>query len=177
MEGLPIKCKVTARVVNCISLGECERFWILGLALDEPGNVWGIETPPDDWAPQPLSTKQMISRALILCLDDNPTYLELRKKVLEREGYEILSVTTPDEAMKAVRDFPICAIITDHMLQGTNGTRLATEMKKIKPNVPIVLFSGTLPDNFGSVDVYINKGESTEEFLRIVRNVVRRFCS
>jgi hypothetical protein len=49
LEGLPTKAVVTARVVNCISLGEYEKFWLLGLALDEPGNVWGIEKPPEDW--------------------------------------------------------------------------------------------------------------------------------
>jgi hypothetical protein len=40
---------VIARVVNCISLGEYEKFWLLGLVLDEPGNVWGIDNPPEDW--------------------------------------------------------------------------------------------------------------------------------
>jgi hypothetical protein len=49
LEGLPAKRGVTARVVNCISLSEYEKFWLLGLTLDEPGNVWGIETPPEDW--------------------------------------------------------------------------------------------------------------------------------
>jgi len=50
LEGLPAETKVTARVVNSISIGEYEKFWLLGLALDEPGNVWGIQTPPEDWA-------------------------------------------------------------------------------------------------------------------------------
>ena len=49
LEGLPASGSVTARVVNCISMGEYEKLWLLGLALDEPGNVWGIETPPEDW--------------------------------------------------------------------------------------------------------------------------------
>jgi hypothetical protein len=49
LEGLPTRTKVTARAVNCISMGRHENFWLLGLALDEPGNVWGIETPPEDW--------------------------------------------------------------------------------------------------------------------------------
>lgn len=53
LEGLPVARKVTARVMNCISLGEHEKFWILGLALDEPGNVWGVDPEPDDWS-QPL---------------------------------------------------------------------------------------------------------------------------
>jgi hypothetical protein len=49
LEGLPSTRNVTARVVNCISMGEYEKLWLLGLALDEPGNVWGIQSPPDDW--------------------------------------------------------------------------------------------------------------------------------
>jgi len=44
-----MKPSVTARVVNCIQLGEYEKFWFLGLMLDEPGNVWGIASPPEDW--------------------------------------------------------------------------------------------------------------------------------
>jgi hypothetical protein len=51
LEGLPVSTDVTARVVNCISLGQYEKLWLLGLALDEPGNVWGIQSPPADWTP------------------------------------------------------------------------------------------------------------------------------
>ena len=49
LDGLPVKHMVTARVVNCIRPGEYEKFWILGLMLDEPGNVWGVKSPPEDW--------------------------------------------------------------------------------------------------------------------------------
>jgi len=49
LEGLPASTSVTARVVNCISMGEYEKRWLLGLALDEPGNVWDIQSPPQDW--------------------------------------------------------------------------------------------------------------------------------
>jgi hypothetical protein len=51
LEGLPAGTDATARVVNCISVGDYEKLWLLGLALDNPGNVWGIQTPPEDWAP------------------------------------------------------------------------------------------------------------------------------
>ena len=49
LEGLPINYLVTARVANCISFGKHVKFWVIGLALDEPGNVWGVEDPPADW--------------------------------------------------------------------------------------------------------------------------------
>lgn len=49
LEGLPARTRAAARVVNCISLGEYEKLWLLGLALTDPGNVWGISKPPEDW--------------------------------------------------------------------------------------------------------------------------------
>lgn len=50
LDGFSAPANVTARVVNCISLGEYGKLWLLGLALDEPGNVWGVSAPPEDWA-------------------------------------------------------------------------------------------------------------------------------
>lgn len=47
--GLPAGASVTARVVNCVSMGQYEKLWLLALALDVPGNVWGIQSPPEDW--------------------------------------------------------------------------------------------------------------------------------
>jgi hypothetical protein len=55
LEGLPAATNVTGRVVSCISLGKHEKLWLLGLALDEPANVWGIETVPEDWRPSAAS--------------------------------------------------------------------------------------------------------------------------
>ena|ERR1700756_3113010 len=52
VEGLPSGKSAYARIVNCISLGEHEKLWLLGLALVKPENVWGIKTPPNDWAQQ-----------------------------------------------------------------------------------------------------------------------------
>jgi hypothetical protein len=48
LEGLSTERKVTARVVNCVSLGPYEKFWIIGLALDA-GNVWRVQNHPEDW--------------------------------------------------------------------------------------------------------------------------------
>ncbi len=49
LSGLPANAEVDARVVTCISLGEFEKLWILGLALAESGNIWGLESVPEDW--------------------------------------------------------------------------------------------------------------------------------
>jgi hypothetical protein len=52
--GLPVRLEdlaggqsATALVANCVPLGA--KFWVVGLALDEPGNIWGIRPAPADW--------------------------------------------------------------------------------------------------------------------------------
>ena len=119
----------------------------------------------------------ILAKPLILCIEDEPIHLILRKKVLERDGYNVVGVTTAADALTTLRESPVCAIIADHMLHGTTGTELAREMKEIKPDVPIILFSGTIPPHLNSVDVYVNKGEPTSTFLSIVRGVVQRSFS
>jgi CheY-like chemotaxis protein len=117
------------------------------------------------------------AKPLILCIEDDPIYLMLRKKVLEKAGYNVIGVTTMGDALKVLREAPVCATIADHMLQGISGTELAKKMKKIKPDVPIVLFSGTVPERLQNIDVYLNKGEPLAEFLKIVHSVVERYCA
>jgi CheY-like chemotaxis protein len=118
-----------------------------------------------------------IAKPLILCIEDEPLPLEIRKKVLEQDGYSVIGVTNAADALTALKEAPVCAIIADHMLQGTTGTELAKEMKEIKPDVPVILFSGRLPERLNNVDVFVNKGEPTASFLSIVRGVVQRYCS
>jgi CheY-like chemotaxis protein len=117
------------------------------------------------------------AKPLILCIEDDPVYLTLRRKVLEKAGYNVIGVTTMRDALKVLRETPVCATIADHMLQGISGTELAKKMKRIKPDVPIVLFSGTVPERLENIDVYLNKGEPLAEFLKIVHSVVERYCA
>jgi CheY-like chemotaxis protein len=116
------------------------------------------------------------AKPLILCIEDDPVYLMLRKKVLEKAGYNVIGVTSTRDALKVLRETPVCATIADHMLQGISGTELAKKMKRIKSDVPIILFSGTVPERLQNIDVYMNKGEPLADFLKIVHSVVERYC-
>jgi CheY-like chemotaxis protein len=117
------------------------------------------------------------AKPLILCLEDNPVHLHLRKAVLEKEGYNVIGVTSTRAALEALREAPVCCTISDHMLQGTTGTEVAVEMKRIKPDVPVVLYSGSVPETIRSIDVFINKGEPTAVFLKILRDVIQRYSA
>ena len=49
---------------------------------------------------------QSASQPFILCVEDNKTYLRLRKAVLQEAGYTVLSATNEDEALKVLSKSP-----------------------------------------------------------------------
>jgi len=114
---------------------------------------------------------------LILCLEDDQSYLYLRKAVLEKAGYDVIGVSTASEALETLREAPVCLVLADHMLRGTTGVEVAAKMKKIRPDVPLILYSGTNPDSMKNVDLFINKDVPTSMFLAILRDVLSRYCS
>lgn len=115
------------------------------------------------------------ARSLILCVEDNERYLRLRKAVLKKAGYAVLSACSGSEALEIIREAPVSLVLSDHMLRGTTGAVLAKELKEIKPNVPIVLYSGTVPDSLKHVDGFINKDEPVTNVLMLIDEFIRRF--
>ena len=49
--------------MNCIYLGEHEKFWLLDLSLMEPGNVWGIGEVPEDWGQHRVEKRAVAHRS------------------------------------------------------------------------------------------------------------------
>lgn len=47
---LPGGGSVTARVANCLSLGNDGKYFLIGASLYTHGNVWGIADAPEDWS-------------------------------------------------------------------------------------------------------------------------------
>jgi CheY-like chemotaxis protein len=114
-------------------------------------------------------------RPLILCVDDDEAQLQVRKQILENDGFSVLNASTAAEAIQILRQTPVCLVLSDHMLRGTSGMQLAEKMKKVKPDVPVVLYSGRLPETLRHVDCFINKSEPVPRFLTIIRDLVHRY--
>ena len=49
INDLPGGGSVTARVANCVPLGNDGKSFLIGAALYTHGNVWGIQNAPEDW--------------------------------------------------------------------------------------------------------------------------------
>jgi hypothetical protein len=50
LSDLPGGGSVTARVANCLPLGNDGQYFLIGASLYTQGNVWGIANAPADWS-------------------------------------------------------------------------------------------------------------------------------
>ncbi len=111
----------------------------------------------------------------LLCVDDEVLGLKVRKLLLEQYGYEVLTAAEPAEGLTLFRANPVDAVVLDYYMPGMDGGKLAAEMKKAKPAVPIILLSAyiTLPESaLSAVDAFITKGGSPEVLLGKIDELV-----
>lgn len=80
----------------------------------------------------------------ILLIDDEPMIINLTKKMLEKLGYKVIEFLDCVEAMKWFTDYPqdFDLVIADYGMQMMNGKQVAEKIKKVRPDIPIILFTG-----------------------------------
>lgn len=128
---------------------------------------------PESSAPE----RECLSKtSVILCVDDDVAALALRCLVLSSAGYEVLTAADGAAALELFRCIRGDLVITDYWLPGLTGTQVAAEMKRLKPAIPIVLFSGFVEAPLGSdhADLVITKGMPAVEFLRAVAKLISK---
>lgn len=109
----------------------------------------------------------------ILCIDDEVLGLEIRKVVLEREGYLVHTASDGPTGIHIFRQQPIDAVVLDFAMPGMNGAAVAKALREIRPTLPILLLSAhlTLPDEVQTlVTLVANKGDGA---LSLLNNVQR----
>ncbi len=80
----------------------------------------------------------------ILFVDDEEPMVNLNRQRLERLGYDVKSTTKPVEALEWFRADPdqFDVIITDMTMPRMTGDRLAAEVLKIRPHMPVIICTG-----------------------------------
>jgi CheY-like chemotaxis protein len=105
---------------------------------------------------------------LVLCVDDEVIGLRVRKILLERAGYEVLTAPDGHSGLELFATHPIDAVVLDYSMPGMHGGEVARKMRQTKPTVPILLLSAYvgLPAEVCSlVDLYVTKGEGAPVLL------------
>ncbi|MBU1138938.1 MAG: response regulator, partial [Proteobacteria bacterium] len=87
----------------------------------------------------------------ILTVDDESTIVALHKAMLSSLGYTVTMKTSSEEALAALQADPksFDLLITDQTMPALSGAKLAEEVLRLRPDIPIILCTGystTLPE-------------------------------
>jgi CheY-like chemotaxis protein len=101
-------------------------------------------------------------KAIILCVDDDGAGLEARKELLEISGYDVLTAQSGEQGLRLFVSHPIDAVVLDYKMPGMNGDRVATQMRRVKADIPILMLSGYSElrvSELAGVDAFVSKDE------------------
>ena len=118
----------------------------------------------------------------ILIIDDEKDILELVKRYLLQEGYDVVVAETGEQALEIAHSRLPTLIVLDLMLPGIDGLDLCKMLKKNPKtrNIPVIILSGKSEDSDivtsfeVGADDYITKPFSPKVLVARIRRVLRR---
>jgi signal transduction histidine kinase len=78
----------------------------------------------------------------ILVVDDEPILCQLVCEHLQNDGHTAEVAFNGSDALRKFRTAPFDLVITDHVMSETTGELLALELKKMTPDLPVILLTG-----------------------------------
>jgi CheY-like chemotaxis protein/anti-sigma regulatory factor (Ser/Thr protein kinase) len=111
------------------------------------GSVFHVYLPQVDLSVSKQAEHAAVPRGgseRILFVDDEKMLVEVGEQILRRLGYDVVSRTSPLEALELFKarpkDFDL--VISDQTMPGMTGDALARELMKLNPGIPVILCTG-----------------------------------
>ena len=119
-------------------------------------------------------------QSTILSIENEEAVLQNRTAILESAGYRVFSATTASAAIALFIEHKIDLVLSDDVLLGVSGADLTIFMKQTRPNLAVMLVSGSpqLPRAIQmQLDGIIRKSGSAEELLDEIQLVLNTRAS
>jgi PAS domain S-box-containing protein len=119
----------------------------------------------------------------VLLVDDEDTVRRIARRVLEADGYTVLTASDPNEALAIAARSPraIQVLLTDVVMPGMSGPRLAAQLRLERPEIRVVYMSGypdAITGSHGVRDpgtIYLQKPFAPAELRAKVRQAASQF--
>src|SRR5437016_6274810 len=114
---------------------------------------------------------------VVLCIDHEPSVLQSQLQMLGAAGFRVLIATSGAQAQNILGHTPVNAVVLDHPPAGLDALALAVQIKRVDPEVSIVLFSA-FPDQTPSrlrqlASKIVAKGNSDEALVGALQGIDR----
>lgn len=119
--------------------------------------------------------------ARVLVIDDDLNTCNLLMRVLQKEGFEVTTATTPSKAIESFKSNNFDLVITDFYMPEMNGVQILEEVKRISPDVDVIVMTAYASiDNAveamrkGAYDYIVKPFQNDDLILSIKRVLEKR---
>ncbi len=109
---------------------------------------------------------------VLLCIDDRPQLLQIRKSKLEPLGYSVAVASSPTAAIAMLQNTPVTAVLLEYKSDGMDAEAVAYLIKQRFPRQPIVLLSAysEMPERIlWLVDEYVMRSDPLERLVEAIQ--------
>jgi len=99
----------------------------------------------------------------ILCVEHYPAHLTTLQCMLEKAGYEVTAASSAQQAVALFASGAFDGVLLEYDLPDKAGASVRGELKRIRPEVPVLLFAGVGPQTpilLRFFDAYVRHGKS-----------------
>ena len=136
------------------------------------------DTEQQSTAPRPADSTD--SKATVLVIDDDPSFLDAMRMVLRGGGYNVLASSTGPKGLDMVRyaGRDIRAVLLDFNMPRFNGADTLQFLRKLNPDVKVLAVSGVrldeLPSEFRQqTDRFLPKPFTNADLLKTLDEVLQ----
>ena len=98
--------------------------------------------------------------ATVLVVDDEHANVLSLKKIFERENMRVLTAASAKDALELIRSRRVEVVLTDLMMPGTSGLDLLRAIRKVSPDVEVVMMTA-----HGTVETAVFKDQINFQIL------------
>ena len=122
----------------------------------------------------------------ILIADDDPDFVQIVRTILASEGYEVVSASNGNEALRIMRDDDVDLILLDIMMASVlDGVSVAHEMQKdpALKGIPIIMVSSIISsphasmfptDEYIPMDAWVTKPVEPDDLLGHIAGLLQK---
>lgn len=148
------------------------------------GFYFGHAVPPDEFLALLQHEHEVVreqTASTLLLVDDEENVLMALKRILRREGYNILTATSAEEGLELLAKNNVSVLLSDQRMPGISGVEFMRRVKLMYPNVVRMILSGytevgTLTDSINKGEIYqfITKPWENEAVIASIREAFLR---
>lgn len=120
-----------------------------------------------------LNDTGIVAPKKILVVDDNEQIVGLIERILAREGFEIIKVTNPDDAMAWFTENGVPDLmLSDVKMPGMSGPELSRQLKELHGDFAVLFMSGYPGENDSNATPLLNKPFNRAELVAAINAVL-----